>query len=350
MVRLSVIIPGYRTPLAWWQRSIQSALQSSLQNDEIVCVDDGSPDGATFLDEEPRVEACVRIIHRRNAGLSVARNTALDHVRGEWVAFVDSDDEVLPEAYVRTLASMETGKADVGLFGVRTIWTAERLCKVDAPQKHCYGKLTPHHVRTLSTACLLNYVWNKVYRKDFLEAHRLRFAEKGMPCEDIIFNLECIMAGARWCAIDCVGYVYYRTGTTLLSTYRPFNDDGLRLCTETWRRYIRETLGAEQLFQWQAEAGEGQYLWAEWDNIWRPRSPYSMAGKLRFLRSHRPLMIREGRGWQNKLLRIAPMILLLARYVYQVLRRWAYVRPMRRRHIRRLYPQVLPWTGQERSR
>lgn len=340
MSRLSVIVPGYRTPCDWWRRCLDSVARATTDADEIFCVDDGSPDGAVFLDEKPRTDIRVRVIHRRNAGLAVARNTAMAVCRGKWVTFVDSDDEVLPDVYTRTIDVMEADGADVGLFGLRTIWTAEGLTKVDVPQRHNYGRPVPSDIKALASQCLLNYACNRVYHKAFLDTHRLRFAAKGMPCEDIIFNLECIMAGARWCAVDCIGYVYYRTGMTLLSTYRPFNGDGLRLCSETWRRYIRETPGAEQVFERRSASGEGQYLWAEWDNIWRPRSPHSAIGKLRFLEAHKSLMMKDGRGWQRRLLRLSPMALLLGQTLYQVLRRWVYVRPVRCWHIRRLYPSA----------
>lgn len=345
MNRLSVIVPGYRTAEAWWARCLASVVRAIDATDEIVCVDDGSPDGILFLDEGLRRDTRLRVIHRRNGGLSVARNTAMTVCRGKWVTFVDSDDEVTDSVYRKTLAACERYHADIGLFGVRTVWVDEGLYKEDVPARRDVGPLTPMEVRELSRLCLLNYAWNKVYSKTFLREHRLFFAEKGMPCEDIVFNLGCIMAGARWCSVDCLGYVYYRTGMTLLSCYRPFNGNGLRLCRDAWRRYIAQDPCAVSLLGAYVEADDERLVWAEWDNIWRIRSPYSVRGKLRFLRDHAERMAREGGDWQGRLLRLSPILLLLVRSLYQVFRRRFYVRPLRRWHIRRLYPQVRPWHG-----
>lgn len=341
MSRLSVVVPGYRTPRNWWRRCVESLREATGPEDEILCVDDGDLQGAPFLDDESRRDKRIRVIHRHNAGLAVARNTALGAARGEWVTFVDSDDEVLEDVYRRTLSAMQTAQADIGLFGVRTIWVSERLLKEDIPQTRDYGSLAPSDVKSLSDGCLLNYACNKVYRKAFLEEHRLRFAEKGMPCEDIIFNLECIMAGARWCAVDAVGYIYYRTGGTLLSQYRPFNGEGLRLGAEAWRRYIERGPNGAVLFALQADVTGGALAWVEWDNLWRLHSPFGFRGRLDFLCKNRAELLSTPQGWQARLLRYSPSLLVVARGLYQFLRRWAYVRPVRRWHIRRLYPYVV---------
>lgn len=96
-MRLSVIIPGYENPSWRWFR----------------CVDDGSRKDALSDFNDPRVR-CVRL--GENGGLSVARNAGLDAARGEYVTFVDSDDEVMDDVYAKTLAQLID---NFTLFGVK---------------------------------------------------------------------------------------------------------------------------------------------------------------------------------------------------------------------------------------
>ena len=331
MVRLSVIIPGYNTPEAWWKRCVDSVLKAIGPEDEIVLVDDGSREGLRVAEFESLkgLDGRIRIITKANGGLSSARNAALEVVSGRYVAFVDSDDVVLPEVYSKSIAAMERFGSDVAIFGVRTEWVREGLSKDDVPALQSYPILLPADIKRLSDACLMNYAWNKVYRTDFLRTHQLRFDPEGMPCEDIIFNLHCVMSGARWCSVDSVGYVYYRVtgGRTILTSYKPTNHRGLALGADAWRRYC-ETLSADDAtpFLSRTRISERQLLSLEWKNIWMPGTPYSIVGRWRWLKEH-PSM-----GGVKAFLRMG---------VYMFLRRHFYIRPIRRWHIRRLYPHVV---------
>ena len=294
-------------------------------------MDDGSREGLRVAEfgSLKGLDGRIRIITKANGGLSSARNAALEIVSGQYVAFVDSDDVVLPEIYSKSIAAMERFGSDVAIFGVRTEWVKEGLSKDDVPALQSYPVLLPADIKRLSDACLMNYACNKVYRTDFLRMHQLRFDPEGMPCEDIIFNLHCVMSGARWCSVDSVGYVYYRVtgGRTILTSYKPTNHRGLASGADAWRRYC-ETLPADDAtpFLGRTRISEGQLLSLEWKNIWMPGTPYSIAGRWRWLKEH-PSM-----GGVKAFLRMG---------VYMFLRRHFYLRPIRRWHIRRLYPHVV---------
>ena len=93
-VYFSLVIPVYKV-----ERFLQDALDSvhgqTFQDYEVLCVDDGSPDACgAMLDETARRDARFRIVHQRNAGVSAARNRALDRVRGEYILFLDPDRDL----------------------------------------------------------------------------------------------------------------------------------------------------------------------------------------------------------------------------------------------------------------
>lgn len=96
---ISVIVPVYRVE-EYLPRCVDSLLNQSYPNLEIILVDDGSPDGSGALcDEYAARDSRIRVVHKENGGLSSARNAGLDIARGDYIGFVDSDDWVEPETY-----------------------------------------------------------------------------------------------------------------------------------------------------------------------------------------------------------------------------------------------------------
>lgn len=319
-VRLSVIVPGYNTSEEQWTRCICSLIAATREEDEIILVDDGSRDGARFLDSF----GC-RVIHKPNGGLGSARNCGIEVARGDFITFVDSDDEVTQDVYELALAEMRKMRSDVCLFGVKTLWTDIGLSKTDVPETKCYGTLKPQDVVTLSRKCLLNYAWNKVYRNGFLARHRLRFELEGVPCEDIIFNLQVAMCGAVWCSVNCVGSLYYRTDGTLLSSYKKTMSRGLRLCREAWRRY-RDLNGDSSAELDSHVFTDARVAYYEWDNLWRKGAPCGLSVRWAFLQQN----ARFFHGFLP--------FHFLKQMCHTVIRRHFYFRWIRKRMIRRLYP------------
>ena len=295
-IRLSVIVPGYENPSWRWFRCVDSILAAVGPDDEIVCVDDGSRRNPLPDIRDDRVR-CVRLAE--NGGPSVARNAGLDAARGGYVTFVDSDDEVMDGVYAKTLAQMEATGSDIGFFGVLTDWPDDGLVCFDPADTRSYGRLKATDAKDLADRHLLNYAWNKVYRREFLERTKLRFDPDGMPCEDIIFNLGCIVAGATWCSVDCLGYRYNHTSSSLLGSYRPRNLTGLRHGREAWRAYKQSDPEAARTFGTFGEPSDADLARAEAKNL-RRKNP-----------------------------------------LYRWLRKWLYVRPIRRWNICRTNPRIV---------
>ena len=99
MAKVSVIIPVYKVE-EYLERCVQSVLNQTLKDIEIVLVDDGSPDNCPKMcDEFAKKDSRIKVVHKNNEGLGKARNSGLEVATGEYVAFVDSDDYVHPEMY-----------------------------------------------------------------------------------------------------------------------------------------------------------------------------------------------------------------------------------------------------------
>ena len=321
MKRLSVIIPGYNNPEWRWRRCLESVVAAIGPDDEVICVDDGSAEGKAISDcaglksvlEDGRIRV---LCLSQNQGLAAARNAGLDAAQGEYVTFVDSDDAIKGKAYDACIKKLEETGADVAVYGVNVIWAAEGLQKHDLP--------TAADVESLHRANLFNYAVNKVVRKRFLDEHQIRFDADGMPCEDVIFCIQEVLAGAKWCAVPVEGYVYYlnANGSIVTSYSRSFSV-GTRLAAKMWEKYCAAHSDASPYLR-KLALSEEEIARGEWGNIWKKGSPYSLVGKWRWM--------REKTDWG-----VGEFVKMALR---TLVRRYLYVRLLRRWHYRSLYANV----------
>lgn len=338
--RLSVIIPGYKSRAEWWHRSVSSVLKATDANDEILCVNDGDPGSNECLEEIVRSNPRVKAVHRRNGGLSVARNTGMASAKGDFIAFVDSDDEISDSGIYRdSIQELEATPSDICIYGVHVLWTGERLTRDDIPAEAAYPRMTPDLILLLEQDNLLNYAWNKVYRASFLRKGSLLFDPDGVPCEDLIFNLACATQGARFCTLSRAGITYYRMDGTLVSRFHRSHSAGYRARAQAWKRFAAICEAVPEWLEERTLAPESEIAWTEWNNFFAYGCPYSFAEKYRWAKEHREVLL-QGHDRFGKLLKISPLLFTLARGLFGFLRRNFYIMPIRRWHLKRVTPGI----------
>lgn len=328
--RLTVIIPGYNNPEAWWRRALESAIANVGDEDEILCIDDGSSTRPLFLEGYSKKDSRVKVIYSEtNGGLSRARNIGIQLALGRYVTFLDSDDELLPDTYDKVLETIKRTNADVCVFGVRTIWVDERLYKEDSHQDGFLGSLDGRTLKELFDGRLFNYAWNKIYKLSLLQQYSILFDPNGMPCEDTIFNLACVSARASWACVNHIGICYYQTHKgSLLSRYKKSYVSGMSAAANAWQKCkMHESLRMDALGEL-GEITQQDIELGEWDNIWRENSPYDMIGRWVWLKSHRAIA-RHGILW-----------FYIRKLAFSFFRKYAYISPLRRWHIKRIYSGV----------
>ena len=329
MTRLSVIVPGFNTPNEWWRRCLNSVLGACGENDEVICVDDGSKERPVVDIADSRLK---RIFLETNVGQAEARNRALQIATGEFVAFADSDDEVKNDIYTTCISELEKTGADVCMFGVECIWPGEGLRKHDVPNRCDVCEPSGRLVERWYKECVLNYVSNKVVRRSFLNSHKIQFDAGGMPCEDVIFYLETLTAGAKWCAIPVEGYVYYKSQMTSLSRYKACYMHGITKCADAWKSFCKTRSDGVKECGYHADLTERQSSLLEWDNIWRPGSPYRLVNKFGWLKQHRKALGIH-----------CAALAFLRKLAFSIARRWCYFKPVRQWHYKRIYAGMEPW-------
>lgn len=208
--KLSLVVPVYNVA-PFLAQCLDSLLGQTVRVDEIVVVDDGSTDGcAEILDGYAASHPQIRLIRQANGGLSVARNAGLEQARGEYVAFVDSDDFVAPEMYERLLAMAERDRLDMALANA---WYHFDGREADYP---IYRDAEPMQAqpgaewlrRRLAKKHFLHMVWLHLYRRSFIEELGLRF-DPGFIHEDVVWTTRALLA-ARRVSYDPAPLYYYR--------------------------------------------------------------------------------------------------------------------------------------------
>ena len=165
---ISVIIPVYKVE-KYLCRCVDSVLEQTYTNMEIILVDDGSPDNCPVMcDEYARQDSRVKVIHQENAGLSGARNAGIDMAQGQWLAFVDSDDYLAADFLERLYqACVDTG-------------SSLSVCRWEYVRGETIPEHGPGETRVYTGREMLAnlYVpdgayfvvaWNKLYRKELFE-------------------------------------------------------------------------------------------------------------------------------------------------------------------------------------
>lgn len=204
---VSVIIPTYNVE-KYIEKAIQSVLDQTYPNIEIIVVDDGSTDHTVDVVRSFHDERIKLFINERNMGPSYSRNRGIKEAKGEWIAFLDGDDWWDKERLEKLLNVAETYQADVVCDDLYLIvdgetkpWTTQFAYKgldIEKPCQFYAEKLIKHDLGV-----------HPVIRKAFLVDNQLSFDERLRYGEDIHLYLECFMAGARWILVPQAFY-YYR--------------------------------------------------------------------------------------------------------------------------------------------
>lgn len=245
---VSIIVPVYNAE-STLPRCIESILHQTCGDFELLLVDDGSRDSSgAICDRYAAQDSRIRVFHKENGGVSAARNLALDHARGSYLQFLDSDDWVSPDATRLLLRAVEEHGADLVISDFYRVVGDRVSVKGDIEED---GVLTreeyAQHMMENPADFYYGVLWNKLYRRDLVEAHRLRMNEEISWCEDFLFNLEYIRRATRFYALHVPLYYYVKTKGSLASQISLSKTVRMKLTTfEYYNRLYREIFDEEE--------------------------------------------------------------------------------------------------------
>lgn len=238
---VSIIIPVYNVE-PYLRRCLDSVLSQSFEDFELLLIDDGSNDASgTICDEYAARDERIRVFHKPNGGVSSARNVGLKEAKGEWIYFVDADDEVLPDGIMSmmnatnesdsVLASFESCNRKGERLYQTTIGTDVIMSKEDSIRA-LYGES-----KTLMG--MWGWLWVRLFRNDIIKKYNLRFDTSISYNEDGLFIAEYICRiNTPIYYVDSLVYRYYETDTSVMeSTKRYFNPKMLTSFASLVRMY-----------------------------------------------------------------------------------------------------------------
>lgn len=227
MPRFSVIVPAYKVQ-AYLHECLESVLEQSYPDLELIAVDDCSPDACgSIIDEFAARDARVVPVHLpENVGLGRARNAGLEHATGDYLVFLDSDDSLTPDA-LHAIADRlkETSEPDVLVYDyARTYWSGEVRRNQLAAELTEEGPAPFRLDERPGLLRLLMVVWNKAYRREFVESEGLTFPPGYY--EDTPWTYPAMMSAGTIATLDrvCVHYRQRRHGSILGTSSRKHFD------------------------------------------------------------------------------------------------------------------------------
>lgn len=212
MPKISVIVPVYNVE-KYLARCLDSIINQTLADIEIICINDGSTDNSLeILNDYAKKDSRIKIIDQTNAGLSCARNAGMQIAQGEYIGFVDSDDWIDLDFYEKLYTAAKKYDADIACGSIK----AWRKCnrknimlkyKEEELASDIYRKF---YLCDIPETC---NVWNRIYRTSKLKENHIEF-EPGVLYEDVCFTTEVLIETDTLVTVPGTYYNYERANVT----------------------------------------------------------------------------------------------------------------------------------------
>ena len=243
MPLVSIILPVYNAQ-SHLNRCLGSICAQQYEDLEIIVINDGSKDQSLPVCEEFRKkDSRILLVDKANSGVSDTRNLGLKLASGKYVQFVDSDDYIAPDYTARLVEAAERSGADLVISPYTMVIPAgaskpeQVLEKIQddlgvmhvarPPETREYGFL-PAGIYDKDTFALrlmdkpasyfYGVLWNKLYRRDLLAAHDIRFTSEMHWAEDLVFNMQYIQYAEVFASIPQPGYYYVQNPQSICHT------------------------------------------------------------------------------------------------------------------------------------
>lgn len=208
MARVSVIIPVYNVE-EYLRQCLDSVVNQTLRDIEIICVDDGSTDGSLqILKEYQSKDSRVKVLTQQNAGAGAARNNGLRRAAGEYLSFLDSDDFFEPDMLELAVESADRYASDFVAFCSNQYHTGKKVY-VETPWVLRHKDIPPYMPFTYRQLTdnvfkvFVGWAWDKLYRRSFVLEHDIWFQEQ-RTTNDMLFVFSALFLAKRISVVDRV--------------------------------------------------------------------------------------------------------------------------------------------------
>lgn len=225
--KISVIMPVYNSG-KYLSTAVNSILNQSFKDFELILIDDGSTDGSSELcDEYSQKDTRVKVIHKKNGGICNARNTALQIAKGDYIAFSDHDDEFTQHAFETIYKVAQRTNSDIVKFRkIEYILKGEKLvrCKTNKFESQSFNKAEiKKNLFYLKDINILNCVWDGLFKRELFKEIKFDESYKSGG-EDIAIMYDLISVINKLSIINKVFYKHYiRRGFSTSTKFNLYN-------------------------------------------------------------------------------------------------------------------------------
>lgn len=183
---VSIVVPVYNAE-KYLSKCIDSILNQTFKNFELILVNDGSKDNSLIICEDYKVsDRRIKVINKKNEGVSIARNIGINSAKGKYIMFIDSDDWIESNMVEKMYDAIQN--SDIAVCGSKTVEKNKiidnTLYQSFTKEKNLIGKEIINLINRVQHRC----VWNKIYKISILKKNNIMFNEEIKCGEDSIFN------------------------------------------------------------------------------------------------------------------------------------------------------------------
>lgn len=317
MAAISVIIPVYNGE-RYLQETLESVLRQTFSDFELLLVDDGSTDATPAICREfAKKDARVRVIRQENGGVSSARNTGIRHATGEYIAFVDGDDDVAPTMLAILYEHAKRYDLDISCCGIAQRSLSGKVSSYADGSLRLYEgceELCRLFFTDRVTKEIFYGPYCKIIRRAIVSA--VMFEEQFRIAEDILFNFECLEGAGRVGVLNEALYYYIkRPHSATTSAFSAKRFDYIRVCELLTEKCQRQHPSAyESALVWQYENKQDICRILASSRAYRTTYGEQYREYMRFCKRHYPTVKRNlpfGKKRDYYLLRTIPFIFAL---------------------------------------
>lgn len=243
---VSINIPVYKSE-KYIFRCLESVKNQTYQNLEIILVNDGTPDNSVGLIEkftQENSDLNIRLIHHKeNSGLSVVRNTGIDHSKGKYIYFLDSDDEITPDCIALLVKEILEKKVQMAMAQNRWINTFN-----DTISDYGFPTRVPKKRYTCNEEIFEAYCndqfpvpsWNKLVELDFLKNNKIYFVP-GLYAQDELWFFHLMLKISSVSVIDNITYLYYLHSDSVIFNRKKIHFENHQTIVEWFTKAYQES-------------------------------------------------------------------------------------------------------------
>ena len=213
---VSIIVPVYNVE-KWLKECLESLINQTYSEYEIILIDDGSKDNSgRICDEFAAINQSIQVLHQNNQGVSAARNNGLKYAKGKYVVFVDPDDIIAKEYLEILVNTIENSNSEMAIVNYSSDY--EKFSHRNIQKNRIYNIKAEYILEhILDGKSYDSYLWNRIFIRNIISENCILFNENISIWEDLYFVIEYLRCIKQCVYNDCILYFYRQRYNSAIS-------------------------------------------------------------------------------------------------------------------------------------